>query len=349
MKRVFFIIIGTFLASYVSLSQTNQDDLPVMCKNASTRILLDKSGEKYLEVMITDISIRNSSLTACEVTVSGTISSIGQKTKFGNYTDILGNQKGHKFDFPVTPSIIPKNGSATFKGRVYIGRSKKATLKLDNKPIFLYPVYDGSDFVKEKQAAREKAFASHDSILSRITNKVDSIKREQTTHSKDSSNLSAIDKRNLIFTPKYYTNFIGTSSFTIATIEKEFEVYPIKIDGLSFFYLFENVKCNSTEAIYTTFNAVNEEGVVAAMHFKLLGESYASAFIKSAIEYGYKYYSKGKDIIVTTSTKYLLPSLTTSNVKVYRIRTKQGYVYIEIGVNDNFSQEFYISIYRKRN
>ena len=349
MKRIFLIIIGTFLASYVSLSQTNQDDLPVMCKNASTRILLDKSGEKYLEVMITDISIRNSSLTACEVTVSGTISSIGQKTKIGNYTDIFGKKKGHQFDFPVTPSIIPKNGSATFKERVYIGHGQKKTLNLDNKPIFLYPVYDGGDFVKEKQAEREKAFARHDSNLNSITNKVDSIKKEQTTQSKDSSDISPIDKRNLIFTPQYYTKFIGTSSFTIANIEKEFEVYPIRIEGLSFFYLFENVKYNSTQAIYTTFNAVNEEGVVAAMHFKLLGESYASAFIKSAIEYGYKYYSKGKDIIVTTSTKYLLPSFTTSKIKVYRIKTKQGYVYIEIGVNDNFSQEFYISIYRKRN
>lgn len=156
------------------------------------------------------------------------------------------------------------------------------------------------------------------------------------------------EKRNMLFTPKYYTNYIGASFFTIATIEKEFDVRPIRIEDLVFFYAFDNVEINSTGTVYVGFHAINQEGVVAQMDFRLLGADSAQKFITSAIEYGYKLYSKGKDLLVTPDSKYLLPELTTNSVKVYRKKTDNGYVYIEIGANDSYFQEYYISINRSR-
>lgn len=40
---------------------------------------------------------------------------------------------------------------------------------------------------------------------------------------------SAEEKRAALLTPEYYTNWIGASFFTIATIEKELEVTPAQI------------------------------------------------------------------------------------------------------------------------
>ena len=159
---------------------------------------------------------------------------------------------------------------------------------------------------------------------------------------------SELEKRNMLFTPRYYTNFIGASFFTIATIEKEFDVKPVSIEDLVFFYSFDNMEINSTGTIYVGFHAINREGVVAQMDFRLLGADSAQKFITSAIEYGYKLYSKGKDLLVTPNSKYLLPELTTNSVKVYRKKTDNGYVHIEIGANDSHFQEYYISISRAR-
>ena len=156
------------------------------------------------------------------------------------------------------------------------------------------------------------------------------------------------EKRNMLFTPRYYTNFIGASFFTIATIEKEFDVKPVTIEDLVFFYSFDNMEINSTGTIYVGFHAINREGVVAQMDFRLLGADSAQKFITSAIKYGYKLYSKGKDLLVTPNSKYLLPELTTNSVKVYRKKTDNGYVHIEIGANDSHFQEYYISISRAR-
>ena len=144
------------------------------------------------------------------------------------------------------------------------------------------------------------------------------------------------EKRNMLFTPRYYTNFIGASFFTIATIEKEFDVKPVSIEDLVFFYSFDNMEINSTGTIYVGFHAINREGVVAQMDFRLLGADSA------------KLYSKGKDLLVTPNSKYLLPELTTNSVKVYRKKTDNGYVHIEIGANDSHFQEYYISISRAR-
>lgn len=160
--------------------------------------------------------------------------------------------------------------------------------------------------------------------------------------------MTPTEKRNMLFTPRYYTNFIGASFFTIATIEKEFDVEPVNIEDLVFFYSFDNVEINSTGTIYVGFHAINQEGVVAQMDFRLIGTESARNFITSAIEFGYKLYSKGKDLLVTSSSKYLLPELTTNSVKVYRKKTDHGYVYIEIGTNDSHAQEYYISISRTK-
>lgn len=168
--------------------------------------------------------------------------------------------------------------------------------------------------------------------------------------SANEDSLSHVQKRNLIFTPRYYTNFIGASFFTIANIEKEFDVRPVQIinEDLIFFYSFDDVEVNSTGTVYVGFHAINEKGVVTQMDFRLLGSESAHEFITSAIDYGYKLYSKGKDLLVTSDSKGLLPELTTNSVKVYRKKTDNGYVYIEIGANDSYAQEYYISINRSK-
>ena len=118
--------------------------------------------------------------------------------------------------------------------------------------------------------------------------------------------------------------------------------------NLIFFYSFDDVEVNSTGTVYVGFHAINEKGVVTQMDFRLLGSESAHEFITSAIDYGYKLYSKGKDLLVTSDSKGLLPELTTNSVKVYRKKTDNGYVYIEIGANDSYAQEYYISINRSK-
>jgi len=154
----------------------------------------------------------------------------------------------------------------------------------------------------------------------------------------------------MIFTPKYYSNFLGADFFTIASIEKEFEVEPVRIDydRLIFFYEFENVYFNSTGSVYVGFHAVDEKGHVVQMDFRLFGEASAYDFVTSAIDYGFKLYSKGKDILVTSNSRYLLPELTTNSVKVYRKKTAHGYIYIDVGASDSYGQIYYVSIYRMK-
>ena len=43
------------------------------------------------------------------------------------------------------------------------------------------------------------------------------------------------EKRAAFLTPEYYTNWLGASFLTIPTVEKEFDVTPVRILGLNFF------------------------------------------------------------------------------------------------------------------
>ena len=48
------------------------------------------------------------------------------------------------------------------------------------------------------------------------------------------------EKRAAFLTPEYYTNWLGASFLTIPTVEKEFDVTPVRILGLTFFYDFDD-------------------------------------------------------------------------------------------------------------
>lgn len=146
------------------------------------------------------------------------------------------------------------------------------------------------------------------------------------------------EKREAILTPQYYTNWLGASFFTISTIEKELEVTPVRIVGLTFFY--DMGKC------FVGMEAI-ENGVVVQMTLRLYGEM-ATDFIQEAVDYGYEYVAKGKDVNVRSNTGKLLPDVYDTSVKRYRKTTNNGNVYMEVSTSGRFANEYEISIYRAK-
>ena len=104
---------------------------------------------------------------------------------------------------------------------------------------------------------------------------------------------TAEEKRSAVLTPEYYTQFIGASFFTIATIEKEFDVVPVRILDLTFFYDFGDC--------FVGMEA-NKEGVVIQMTLRLFSDV-AEEFIQKAIDYGYKYVANGANKYAGTQTE----------------------------------------------
>lgn len=146
------------------------------------------------------------------------------------------------------------------------------------------------------------------------------------------------EKRVAFLTPEYYTNWLGASFFTIPTIEKEFDVVPIQILDLTFFYDFDDCFVGMES---------NEKGVVVQMTLRLYAEK-ATDFIQKAIDYGYKYVAKGKDINIRSNTGKLLPDIYDTNVKQYRKTTKNGSVYMEVSNSKRYANEYEIVIYRAK-
>lgn len=146
------------------------------------------------------------------------------------------------------------------------------------------------------------------------------------------------EKRAAFLTPKYYTKFLGASFFTIATIEKEFDVEPVQIVGLTFFYDFGTC--------FVGMEAL-ENGVVVQMTLRLFADA-ATDFIQKAVDYGYKYVGKGKDVNVRSNTGKPLPDVYGANVKRYRKTTKNGNVYMEVSNSKRYANEYEIAIYRAK-
>lgn len=146
------------------------------------------------------------------------------------------------------------------------------------------------------------------------------------------------EKRAAFLTPEYYTNWLGASFFTIPTVEKEFDVTPAQILGLTFFYDFGDCLVGMES---------NEKGVVVQMSIRLFAEQ-ATDFIQKAVDYGYKYVAKGKDINVRSNTGKLLPDIYSTKVKQYRKSTKNGNVYMEVANSKKYANEYDIAIYRAK-
>lgn len=149
---------------------------------------------------------------------------------------------------------------------------------------------------------------------------------------------TAEEKRSAVLTPEYYTQFIGASFFTIATIEKEFDVVPVRILDLTFFYDFGDC--------FVGMEA-NKEGVVIQMTLRLFSDV-AEEFIQKAIDYGYKYVANGKNVNVRSNTGKLLPDVYDTKVKRYRKTTKNGNVYLEISTSEKYANEYEIVIFRTK-
>jgi len=146
------------------------------------------------------------------------------------------------------------------------------------------------------------------------------------------------EKRVAFLTPEYYTNWLGKSSFTISTVEKEFEVTPMRILDLTFFYDFGSC--------YVGMES-NEKGVIVQITLRLFADK-AVDFIQKAIDYGYKHVATSKDANIRTNTSQLLPDIYESKVKRYRKTTQNGNVYLEVSTSSRFANEYNISIYRAK-
>lgn len=141
---------------------------------------------------------------------------------------------------------------------------------------------------------------------------------------------SAQEKRASLLTPQYYTNWIGADFFTIATIEHECEVAPVRIVDLTFFYDFGTCLVGME---------ANTKGVIIQMTLRLFGEK-GQEFIQKAVDYGYERIGNGEDLNVRSNR------LSISDVEQYRKKTEHGNVYLEVSRNAEFVNEYQIAIYR---
>ena len=146
------------------------------------------------------------------------------------------------------------------------------------------------------------------------------------------------ERRKAILTPKYYTNWLGASFFTIANLEKDLDIVPIQIVGLTFFYDFGDC--------FVGMRAL-ENGVVVQMTLRLFADM-ATDFIQKAIDYGYKYIAKGKDTNIRSNTGEMLPDIYSSKIKQYRKATRNGNVYMEVSNSSRYANEYEITIYRTK-
>lgn len=161
------------------------------------------------------------------------------------------------------------------------------------------------------------------------------LSQQDNANTADKEPQTAAEKRKAMLTPEFYTKFLGAYFFTISTIEKEFEVNPVRIVGLTFFYDFGTC--------FVGMEA-NKEGVVTQMTLRLYADK-AVEFIQKAIDYGYKYISDGKEVNVRTESD-ILSDVYASKVKRYRKKTEHGNVYLEVSTNKENVNEYAIAIYR---
>ena len=149
---------------------------------------------------------------------------------------------------------------------------------------------------------------------------------------------SVEDKRAALLTPEYYTNWLGASFFTIATIEKELDVTPAQILDLTFFYDFGTC--------FVGMEA-NEKGVITQMTLRLYGKE-VDKFVKKALDYGYEKVGNGKNVNVRTNTGKIVPDVYDTNVVHYCKVTKNGKVYLDVANSGRYTNEYEIAIYRTR-
>ena len=150
----------------------------------------------------------------------------------------------------------------------------------------------------------------------------DTLSQDSVAVQKSEEPQTITEKRKALLMPEYYTKFLGASFFNIATIEHEFNVAPVRIVGLTFFYDFG--------------------GVVVQMNIRLFAEI-AEEFIQKAIDYGYKYVGNGTNINTGTNE-----GIYNSTVKRYRKATKNGNVYLEVATSSQYIGEYKIIIFRAK-
>ena len=146
------------------------------------------------------------------------------------------------------------------------------------------------------------------------------------------------EKRAAFLTPDYYSNWIGASFLTIPTIEKEFEVTPVRVLNSTYFYDFGTC--------FVGMEA-NEQGVVVQLTLRLYSDA-ANDFIQKAVDNGFKYVSNGEDVNIRTNTGQLVPELYGASLKRYQKVTQNGKVILEISNSPKYASEYAIAIYRTK-
>ena len=161
----------------------------------------------------------------------------------------------------------------------------------------------------------------------------DTLSQDSVAVQKSEEPQTITEKRKALLMPEYYTKFLGASFFNIAPIDHEFNVAPVRIVGLTFFYDFGDCFIGMQS---------NTKGVVVQMNIRLFAEI-AEEFIQKAIDYGYKYVGNGTNINTGTNE-----GIYNSTVKRYRKATKNGNVYLEVATSSQYIGEYKIIIFRAK-
>lgn len=297
----------------------------------------NNSNSKYTSFTIQNVSYTDSTSSECNLNFDIVVKSIGHKTKIGCFENPLGYQDyflGYRLDD--SPNMIgtfgdkieiAKNDSISIHQSILL-RPKDGgrTIYYKKTPLFFIPRYDGSIYEEKMRIARERELLAQKA-------KQDSIRN---AHEQE---YQVFEQRRVdLLTPKYYTNWIGASFFTIATVEKDLDVLPVRILDLTFFYDFGNCFVGMT---------ANEKGVITQMTLRLYGDA-AEDFLQKAIDFGYKVSGKGTNVNVRTNTWHLLPDIYDTKVIQYSKQTSNGKVYIEVSNSPRYAGEYEIAIFRTK-
>ena len=286
MKATITTILLTVFVQFVFA----QNSLPVLNKGVRISISLNKKNTKGFDILIKDVSYRDSSQYSCKADITLVFSSRNTKVHFGSYRDMFDNyREGYSFNMFSIYDTLPKDSTIEKKVSLWIKKSQvgDSILTLGNYALMYIPPYDPTVYIrkeKEKQLAIQLAFKA----------KQDSIFKNSNAIDKKSEEIES--RREKLLTPEYLAKWVGASFFTKENIERDCDVYPLSYFGGSVYYDFP--KCP------VTMEFTDKEHVCIFVSFRLFGED-GYNYKKSLIDYGYKLISKSSSLIAENNFRDL--------------------------------------------
>lgn len=325
-----------FVCVYCSSSIYAQSAIELF-DGASVNVPSNSNGTKYINFTIRNVIFSDSTSNECKLDYDVVVSSIGQKTKIGEYENPLfvqdyffgwreenSNVQSRFLD----KTEIAKNDSIVNhqSTKLYNNDHRRKIIYYKNTPLFIIPHYDGSVYAEKARLERERIYLAEKAHRDSIAN---AVAQEQRKYA---------ERQQMLLTPEYYTNWIGATFFTISSIENDLDVRPIRIINETNFYEFESC--------FVGMRA-NEKGVITQMTFRLYGDV-AEDFLQKALDYGYKVSGKGTNVNVRTNSGKLLPDLYDTKVIQYSKATNNGKVLLEVANSPRYAGEYEIAIFRAR-